>query len=75
MTLDEEIDHLLWEWAARQGLIDSIGSVEWTNRFRGHRFSSTEWIVEHEHFAAGLNSGTSAIPAQLYTMLRLGVGQ
>lgn len=52
-SLDPEnvAEHLLWEWAARQGLIDDIPSVEWGRRHAGTDLAGDDWIDEHERVA------------------------
>lgn len=47
-------EHLLWEWAARRGLIEDIPSVEWERRHAGTD-GGEEWIADHERVARVLD--------------------
>ena len=51
------IEHLLWEWAARQGLIDSAGGTEWRRRHRGTRFVTPRWLEAHAHVVEAIDGG------------------
>ena len=45
---EDVAEHLLWQWAARQGLIDGIGGAEWRRRHAGTDLAADDWIEEHE---------------------------
>ena len=51
------IEHLLWEWAARQGLIDGVGGAEWRRRHRGRRFVTPRWLEAHANVVEAINRG------------------
>jgi len=48
-------EHLLWEWAARRGLIDDIPSMERGRRHAGTDLAGDDWIDEHERVARVLD--------------------
>lgn len=54
------IEHLLWEWAARQGLIDGVGGTEWRRRHRGTRFVTPRWLEAHEQVVESIHGGRRA---------------
>jgi len=51
------IEHLQWEWAARQGLIDSVGGAAWRRRHRGTRFVTPRWLEAHAHVVEAIDGG------------------
>lgn len=43
LDAEDVVEHLLWEWAARRGLIDDTPSMEWSRRHAGTDLAGDEW--------------------------------
>jgi len=66
-------EHLLWEWAARRGLIDGIPSVEWGRRHAGTDLAGDDWIDEHERVVRVLEgdfTGALLVPGLAEALVR-----
>lgn len=48
MTSEELEEHRFWYRAAREGLIDSVGGMEWKRRHAGTPIGDGIWLSRHE---------------------------
>lgn len=55
LDAEDVVEHLVWEWAARRGLIDDIPSAEWGRRHAGTDLAGDDWIEEHERIVGVLD--------------------
>lgn len=58
VDLRDLADHLFWARAANEGLIDSVGGMEWRNRWKGTGFASDAWVEEHGLVVRELRRGS-----------------
>lgn len=56
ITAAELAEHILWMFAERFGLIDSVGGMEWSDRMEGTPLASQGWVDRHDDLAAALHA-------------------
>lgn len=55
LDAEDVAEHLVWERAARRGLIDNIPGAEWRRRHAGTNLAGDDWIEEHERIVRVLD--------------------
>lgn len=57
---NELAEHILWMFAERFGLIDSVGGMEWASRTEGTELASPEWVERHDKLSSLLSRTPNA---------------
>ncbi|MEE9384560.1 MAG: hypothetical protein V3V08_14240 [Nannocystaceae bacterium] len=65
---EESVDHLFWERAAREGLMDAVGGMEWMRRMKGTEMATEEWLRRHNVMVESMEN-REAVVEQLLTAI------